>query len=131
MTQPDDEQDATGAESASDHNALLRRYGEAMVRIGDLEAELERLKARAGDPTTEAGHRASFEPDPSQRATADLAERIESLERRLEDATADPPPTSETSEGSSPGSEDAGDLGQLRLQVASLANQLAQAHEEL
>ena len=86
-----------------DYDDLLRQYGEAMLRIGQLEAQVERLtgepQGRTGPTTPHVADEGGARSDP-----ADLAQ--------------DEHPTN-------------AEMGQLRLQVASLANQLSQTEEKL
>ncbi len=120
---------ARGSEGGPDFGALILKYGEAMLRVGELEARVEELTrqlAENGSPV-ESGS----SPGPSD-ANA-LEARVESLERVFradsgegaDIAEADSTPAASQTE-----SQTRDELGQLRLQIASLANQLAQAEDE-
>ena len=88
--------------SSAEYNALLMQYGEAMARIGQLEAEVEALSRQ-------------LQQGGATRHT-DQATR---------DSEDEGPP------GERPATERVEELSQFRIQVASLANELARAEGEL
>ncbi len=97
---------------AETYDSLVRRYGEAMFRIGELEDEVASLRRAAARRASE---------NSQQGASPELAKllhRIEQLEGQL------------ASERSGKG-KDEGEVSHLRLQVAGLASKLAQAEDEL
>ena len=117
-----------GDESPLNYNTLLRRYGEAMVRISELQDEVDRLERLAGDLVPEPADTTAMESQ-DQTGVEDLERRLGRLERRVtEDAPAAVSGTRED-DGSSPGEPD--DAVQLRLQLTSLASQLSQTQREL
>ena len=101
----------SGPENSLDHSVLMRSYGEALVRISDLEDEVARLEQLAGDQA----------PDPSGTG------RVGALEKRQRDLESG----YKEDGGQDPQVGDSDDTGQLKLHVASLANQLAQVRQEL
>ncbi|MCH8207104.1 MAG: hypothetical protein IH956_08875 [Chloroflexi bacterium] len=117
-----------GDESPSDYSTLLRRYGEAMVRMGELQDEVNRLKRLAGDPAPEPADTTRVGGQ-GQPGIEDLEKRLSVLERRVSrDARST---TSGTRVDGNPGGDEPDDAGQLRLQLVSLANQLSRAQREL
>ena len=119
-----------GSGGSPDYGALVLNYGEAMYRVGELEAKVEELTrqlVKDGGPV-ESGSA------PGPRGAHALEARVESLEEALpsdgeEDARA--PGVSSGSEVRKPENRQSGELRQMRLQIAGLANQLAIAEEEL
>ncbi|MCI0440106.1 MAG: hypothetical protein L0177_13395 [Chloroflexi bacterium] len=103
--------DTEGADAAT-YDSLVRRYGEAMFRIGELEDEVASLRRAAARRASEN----------SQQVTppelAKLLNRIDQLEGQL------------AAERSGQGKDDS-EVSHLRLQIAGLASQLAQAQDEL
>ena len=94
-----------------DYDALVSRYGEAMLRIGQLEAQVDLLTNQL---------RSSDSPP------------IEKPERPSDFGSGMRPPEnmSQPTEGHSERDSEE-ELRQLRLQVTSLANQLQQTEEQL
>jgi predicted nucleic acid-binding Zn-ribbon protein len=117
-----------GDESPLNYNTLLRRYGEAMVRISELQEEVNRLERLADDLVPEPADTTAME---SQDRTGgeDLEGRLGRLERRV---TGDAPAAvSGTPEDDSLSPGEPNDAVQLRLQLTSLAGQLSQTQREL
>lgn len=135
-------------QEAVDYEALVQKHQDALRLIAALEAQIDamtRLLAAGADRVTDSSGSGSQGRIPD---SAGLAERIEALEHRafvaridaLEDQTTASPEIvrqlrSETT-STSPGREERlarqnrdPNVAQLRLQVTSLANQLAQSEE--
>ncbi len=100
--------------SSAEYNALLIQYGEAMARIGQLEAEVEALSRR-------------LEEGGATRDTEDASDPAAAEDQTTRDSEDEGPPD----ERPQPATKRAEDLSQFRLQVASLANELARAEGEL
>jgi hypothetical protein len=161
-----------GTEDAPDYRALLHRYGEAMVRIGQLESRLDLLKSqnreaesssldamqRSGRGTNDyagllqrygeamlrvgrfesgagqsngftGGRGAAGEPT----YLSDLIGRIEMMERDvgISPLSEGPKNAARGRNRSSGVAPEDGEVAQLRLQVLSLASQLARTEEQL
>ena len=101
-----------GIEGTQVYDVLLRQYGEAMLRIGQLEAQVGSLTARL----KEAGGDAEW--------TEDSAPKSQSLE--VAESTA----TDSKEDISSERQRDA-EIAQLRLQEGSLRFQLAQSEQQV
>ena len=115
-------------EDPSDYNTLLRRYGEALVRISELQDEVNRLKRLAGDLAQEPAETTAVAGQ-GQPEVENLEKRLGDLERRVTgDARA---ATSGRREDGEPSGDEPDDAGQLRIQISSLANRLSQAQQEL
>ena len=83
-----------GTEDAPDYDALLHRYGEAMVRIGQLESKLDLLKSQ-GRETEPSPPDAIRRSERDTNAYAGLLQRyVEAMLRvgRLESGTGQSPP---------------------------------------
>ena len=101
----------SSSQSLPDYDALVSRYGEAMLRIGQLEAQVDLLtnQLRSSDsPPTEKPERPS----------------------NFGSGMRPPENMSQPTEGHSERDSEE-QLRQLRLQVTSLANQLQQTEEQL
>ena len=106
------------------YSSLLRQYGEAMFRIGQLEARIERL---TGDPA----ERAPDEQGPPSQVQ-NVSDEVEdpehpSMDHEPEGVMEPPSPVGASSDSD----KESAEIAQLRLQLYTLANQLAQAQEEL
>ena len=125
--------------SSLEYDILVRRYQEAVVRICELEAQIDRLESRLregriGDP-------ANPEAAPRGQASgaAGLVARIEALESKVSgSASGERPPSAvgdadraSTSRSAPSSGQRSDEMTQLRLQVANLAGQLARAEEQL
>ena len=115
-----------GTESAYD--SLLRRYGKAMLRIEELQAQLEAASTNDGP----RGENAKS-PQPGQERSPEvdqLLAKVEALEKRLgvsPENEAEAADTSREADSSSVSADEpTGETAQLRLQLNNLANQLAQ-----
>jgi hypothetical protein len=95
---------------------ILRQYGEAMLRIGQFEAQVERL--------TEGRQSPPLRHD--QAGLAELSEKLEDVPKQVASSTGARP---------SPDSGDDADrddeLGQMQIQIASLSHQFARAERDL
>ena len=161
-----------GTEDAPDYEALLHRFGEAMVRIGQLESKLDLLKSqkrevepspldamrRSGRDTNdyagllqrygeamlrvgrlESGAGQSNESTGWQGAAgeptylSDQIGRIEMMERDvgISPLSEEPKNSARGRNRSSGVAPEDGEVAQLRLQVLSLASQLARTEEQL
>ena len=124
---PEQRRDIHANESPG-YDAVIRLYGEAMMRIGELEAQMFGVERRV----TESENRGASSSD-----FAELAEKVEALERRW--GTSAGTETSEHASDTRPISaeddnllrEREEEISQLRLQVNSLTGQLAQTQEQL
>ena len=94
------------------YDILLRQYGEAMLRIGQLEAQVGSLTARL----KEAGGDAERTEDPAPKSQS-----LEVAESTTKDSKED---------RSSERQRDA-EIAQLRLQEVSLRSQLAQTEQQV
>ena len=118
---------------AADYSLLLSRYGDIMLKIGQLEAQVGYLTKQIDV----MGKNESLLPGPKRvqepQGLSELTLKVEALER----AAADPHQAGgdDGSEGSDAGtSEDDrrdDEFRQMRLKITSLANQLAQAQDQL
>ncbi len=110
---------------AAAYNALLKQYGEAMIRIGQLELQLDHLTRQtpvsAGQPSAARARVAVEESSDIQALNA----RIESLQALItsipQQNNATPAPTSAETE----------ELRQMRLQMNNLSSQLQQTEQQL
>ena len=116
-------------DEAPGYDAVIRLYGEAMLRIGELEARLIGVERRGG---AESGVQGA-----SSFNVAELAEKVEALERRsgtsADTETSDPAGDTKpiSAEDEAPLRELEEEISQLRLQLNSLTGQLAQTQEQL
>ena len=112
-----------GTEDAPDYRALLHCYGEAMLRVG-------RLASGTGQSNGSTGGRgAAGEPT----YLSDLIGRIEMMERDvgISPLSEGPKNAARGRNRSSGVAPEDGEVAQLRLQVLSLASQLARTEEQL
>lgn len=129
-----------GTHGLPDYGTLLRQYGKSMLTIGQLEAHVERLnKDLQESPRRESSGSRDDSPVPMEpQSLRDLAEWIEAVQKLF----AKSPMTREATtarEAVSSGSHDKNldehrrdaELNQMRVQIASLSNQLARAEEDL
>ncbi len=102
------------------YDDLIRLYGEAMIRVGELEAKIADLnRQRQGDlPGPENQGTSASTSDELQA----LADKIDTFGRRM----ADPGDS-----GAEPGSQPSEEFSELRLQITSMSGQLAVAQSEL
>ena len=124
-----------GAADPSEYSALIPQYEDAIVRIRQLEVQIEGLKRQVRDISSGANS-----PD-----TSGLLARIEALERMsliarmdsLENRVAGSPESERPGDSGRPGRDDAplrqydDEIAQLRFQIATLATQLARAEGQL
>ncbi len=116
----------------SQYDLLVRQYGEAMQRIGQLEAELDRLTSTPGDavhnPATNgsSGSPGAGESSGPTDETAPLT--IASSLGATSTSHAGPDEVGTTSPSELEGQNA---IAQLRVQLVSLAGQLASTKEEL
>ncbi len=119
-------------------DALLRQYGQAMLKIGQLEAQVEQLTSQLQARARQEIY--SYGPAPVQdpQGLRDLVEKVEALQKVIvhsPDRASGSTPSDTASLGAQ--TEGAGrrryeeERRQMRLQMNSLANQLAQTEEEL
>jgi hypothetical protein len=115
-------QSLAGDNKHPDYDELVRLYGEAMIRVGELEAKVAELTNQLGtqeDAQAPRGRGTSVSTSSELQA---LADKIDTLGRRMtESGESGPDPSSQPSE----------EFSQLRLQITSMANQLAVAQDEL
>ena len=105
-------------EGVGEYADLLRVYGEAMLRIGKLETKVDQLMeliAQGSNPGE------GVLPEP--KGLKPLEERLEALHNLVSDPGGQP--------GPAPERERDAELGQMRLQIANLANQLTRAQQHL
>ena len=118
-------QEQTYPQSTPGYTALLQQYGEAMLRIGHLEAQVAHLTKQlegGAEQGSDAGGQALAEESPGVRG---LAHKVEALQKLVADS-------SETTPGPGAESHRHGDeIRQLRVQINSLASQLALAEGQL
>jgi uncharacterized protein with von Willebrand factor type A (vWA) domain len=93
---------------STEYSLLLRQFGEAMARIGRLEAQVERLALQLRD-------------GPETQTNEESPEAAVGLQPEETDAG--------TVESGAPSGN--GDVGQLRMQLSATANELAQTRDEL
>ena len=125
-------QDLTG------YGALLNQYGQAMVRIGQLEAQVDQLTGQLSVSSGQIGLQGTATPGQEPQGLQLLADRIEALQQLVTELPARTA-QSTANTGSSSGSpaEDElqhqrdDELRQIRLQLNSVANQLANTEDEL
>ncbi|MBM3933874.1 MAG: hypothetical protein FJ319_06160 [SAR202 cluster bacterium] len=113
------------APSAAAYNALLKQYGEAMIRIGQLESRVEQLRRQTG---AGAGPSATPSRGPSGESpeVAALNAKIESLQATMA-AMNQPRPSAPAQ--AAPGESE--ELRQMRLQMNNLANHLQMTEQQL
>lgn len=99
-----------------DYDTLLRLYGESMLRVEQLEAQV----ASVGESSLQ-------EDDAQARAISQLTERIEALQRQI----ARPSEASDTPTDAQPADDRTDEIAQMRVQIMSLANQLDGARREI
>jgi hypothetical protein len=104
---PRDESESENVEvrESADYELLLRQYGEAMLRIGTLEAQVERLTLQLQDSTE--GQHSGDRPQP------------------------DAPETGVTKGPPAPAQPDNDELRQVRVQLTAMAGRLARTEDEL
>ena len=128
------------------YDALVRRYGDAMLRIGQLEVEVDRLARRFQETVTDGvgpigtGHHEQM-PDIKPILTRiealeqrNLLARIEEMEYRLgsswaRDSAEDSPAASE--DGEAPAGQRDAEVSQFRLHIAGLSSQLKRTEDQL
>ena len=106
-----------------EYDDLLRKYGEAMLRISQLESQLADAGGRQGGSSHSSYNARSNTPQPE---TGHALNRIEELEARTGSER-----VAISQEHSIPSPLNGADVAQLRLQVTSLANKLAQTEDAL
>ena len=118
-------QEQTYPQSAPDYAALLQQYGEAMLRIGQLEAQVGHLTKRLQGGVEQGSDASGQAPVQESPGVRQLAEKVEALQKLVVDS-------SEKTPGSSADSQRHEDeIRQLRVQINSLASQLALAQGQL
>ena len=105
-----------------DYDTLLRLYGEAMLRTGQLEGQVANLTDQLRILEDVPAPGGLGEPTPASEELRGLSDKIDSLRRKMTDPSETSPKPSD-----SPGDE----ISQHRLQITSMANQLAVAKDEL
>jgi len=102
------------------YDDLIRLYGEAMIRAGELEAKIaDQNRQREEDPESPENQGTSASTSDELQA---LADKIDTLGRRM---------AGPGDSGAEPGSQPSEEFTQLRLQITSIASQLAVAQGEL
>ena len=99
------ESENVGVQESAAYDLLLRQYGEAMLRIGRLEAQVERLTLQLQDDTEDQHSGDGPQPDAPETGV-----------------TKGPP---------APAQPDNDELRQVRVQLTAMAGRLARTEEEL
>ena len=115
-----------------EYDDLLRRYAEAMIRISQLESQLADITRNQLEGNASSNSSFDARPPVQQLDVGPALKEVAELETRASTESTNvsereavsqersiPPPLSEA------------DIAQLRLQVTSLANTLAQTQDEL
>ena len=109
-----------------EYDVLLRKYGEAMLRISQLESQLAGITRGKQEGNASNNSSRTARSSIPQPETVHALNRIEELEARAGSER-----EAVTQEHSIPSPLNGADVAQLRLQVTSLANKLAQTEDEL
>ena len=116
-------------QDSPDFNAVLRHYGEAMLRLGKLEARAEDLIRQQNHDANKGDSTSGPTLDQVSNGHRDVTERAEALEAVVTQSS----PSMETiaSPGRQPAppnehGQDSGEVRQLRLLNGNLAHRLAQ-----
>ena len=127
-----------GTEEAGEHDALFQQYREPMLRIGQLEAQINRLTRRHQQSTADA-HGPSEPVDEDQASVMRVVlPKIEDMERKLGtspvkasslDIAGDSTAIPNQDQSYSQRRDD--EIAQLRFQIASLATKLARTEGRL
>lgn len=113
-------------EGSAEYDVLLRKYGEAMLRISQLESQLDGIARDQQEGNASSHSSSDVRSGISQPETVHALNRIEELETRAGSER-----EVVTQERSTQSPLNGADVAQLRLQVTSLANKLAQTEDEL
>lgn len=109
-------------EGSVEYDILLRKYGEAMLRISQLESQLADITRDQREGNASSHSSSNTRSSIPQSETGQALNRIEELEAQREAVT---------QQHSIPSPLNGADVAQLRLQITSLANKLAQTKDEL
>lgn len=118
---------------APEYSLLLSRYGDVMLKIGQLETQVgyltKQIDVMGKNDSSPPGSKLVHEP----HGLAELALKVEALERAgVDPHQAGGDDGSEGSGGAAPDKDSREDeFRQMRLKITSLANQLAQAQDQL
>ena len=113
-----------------DHDALVRLYGESMLRIGRLESEVARLADRLRGPESDQASGDEAAAEQQLGGLEELTKKVDSLQKLIMDSNGT---ASEPGSRPQPAAPDQrqDEISEMRLQIAGLASELTQAKDEL
>ena len=129
-------QEQPRSQGSPDYAALLRQYGEVMLKIGQLEAQVHHLTQQLQGITERESRSDGLVRDPSE--IKDIAGKVEALEKLVVDSS------KKTRESETDGSQSdvsraedarqrqqADEIRQLKVRISSMASQLANTEGQL
>lgn len=130
-TEPDGD-----SQGLPNYGVLVRQYGEALLRISQLESQVNQLAKRLEPSDRPEGSAAAINLLQETQGLRQLADWIDSLQQLFVDTPWTTPDSAEEHTGRSISPDDSGirliqedELRQLRVQVATMARQMARSEQ--